>query len=203
MASPPGDQAEERLVLISWARAICSAVISSWISFFGPFHLRGLQDTRRRDMTIRCLLLAFTLLILPLSSTTGQDWKEFSEAYERGDYATVIELVRPLAEQGDAEAQSLLGFMHYHGEGVPQDYAEARLCLVERLLKPSRRRPRHSPISVACTTTADEACRNGPKKKSSPADDRRTNRARVRQEVSSSTFSIGCTTPARACRPGL
>ena len=78
-------------------------------------------------MTIRRLLLAFTLPILPLSPATGQDWKEFSEAYERGDYATVIELVRPLAEQGYAEAQSMLGFMHYHGEGVPQDYAEAAL----------------------------------------------------------------------------
>ena len=76
-------------------------------------------------MTIRRLLLAFTLLVLPLSPATGQDWKEFSEAYERGDYATVIELVRPLAERGYAEAQSMLGFMHYHGEGVPQDYADA------------------------------------------------------------------------------
>ena len=78
-------------------------------------------------MTIRRLLLTFTLLILPLSPATGQDWKEFSEAYERGDYATVIELVHPLAEQGYAEAQSMLGYAHYHGEGVPQDYAEAAL----------------------------------------------------------------------------
>ena len=82
-----------------------------------------------RYMTIRSLLLAFTMLILPLSPATGQGWKEFSEAYEPGDYATVIELIRPLAEQGDAEAQSLLGLMYYEGKGVLQDHEEAALWL--------------------------------------------------------------------------
>ena len=80
-------------------------------------------------MTIRPLLLTLTMLILPLSPATGQDMQEVSEAYERGDYATVIELLWPFAEQGDAEAQLSLGLMHYHGEGVPQDHAEAALWL--------------------------------------------------------------------------
>ena len=30
----------------------------------------------------------------------------------------------PLAERGDAEAQYNLGAMYFHGQGVPQDYAE-------------------------------------------------------------------------------
>src|SRR5437870_2627776 len=34
---------------------------------------------------------------------------------------------RLLAEQGDAGAQSVLGFMYYFGKGVPQDYAQAVL----------------------------------------------------------------------------
>jgi len=76
-------------------------------------------------MTIRPLLLAFTLVFLPLSSATGQDWQAVYEAYERGDYATVIELVRPFAEQGDAYAQFALGVMYAEGKGVPQDHAEA------------------------------------------------------------------------------
>ena len=33
--------------------------------------------------------------------------------------------LRPLGEQGDAEAQSTLGVMYRNGESVPQDYAEA------------------------------------------------------------------------------
>ncbi|MCG8325056.1 MAG: hypothetical protein MI673_06025, partial [Thiotrichales bacterium] len=33
--------------------------------------------------------------------------------------------IQKLAEQGDAKAQSHLGYLHYVGEGVPQDYAKA------------------------------------------------------------------------------
>ena len=36
-----------------------------------------------------------------------------------------VEALRAKAEQGDAEAQLNLGNGYYHGEGVPQDYAEA------------------------------------------------------------------------------
>ncbi len=46
-------------------------------------------------------------------------------AYPRGDYAMAIRELRPLAEQGVAEAQSNLGVMYERGQGVPQDYAEA------------------------------------------------------------------------------
>ncbi len=46
-------------------------------------------------------------------------------AYNRGDYATVVRELRPLAEQGDANAQYKLGFMYDKGLSVPQDYARA------------------------------------------------------------------------------
>lgn len=46
-------------------------------------------------------------------------------AYKRGDYATALKVLRPLAEQGDASAQSDLGVMYEKGQGVPQDYKEA------------------------------------------------------------------------------
>ncbi|MGB7256053.1 MAG: hypothetical protein WBC94_20890, partial [Xanthobacteraceae bacterium] len=48
-----------------------------------------------------------------------------SAAYQRHDYATALLLLRPLAEQGVAGAQVVLGFMYHDGEGVPQDYAQA------------------------------------------------------------------------------
>ncbi len=47
------------------------------------------------------------------------------EAYDKGDYATALKEWRPLAEQGDAEAQCNLGYMYKGGKGVPQDDAEA------------------------------------------------------------------------------
>jgi len=46
-------------------------------------------------------------------------------AYERGDYATAIQLLSPLAEQGDARAEYMLGLAYDRGNGVPQDYAKA------------------------------------------------------------------------------
>ncbi len=48
------------------------------------------------------------------------------KAYESHDYATALKEWRPLAEQGDAAAQFNLGLMYYDGQGVPQDFREAR-----------------------------------------------------------------------------
>ena len=41
-------------------------------------------------------------------------------AIKRRDYATALRLVRPLAEQGDANAQYNLGVFYDNGLGVPQ-----------------------------------------------------------------------------------
>ncbi len=71
---------------------------------------------------IAALCAGFTL------GLTAPVWAGFDEAeaaYRRGDYATAISWLRPLAEQGHAGAQILLGFTYHEGQGVPQDYAEA------------------------------------------------------------------------------
>jgi TPR repeat protein len=46
-------------------------------------------------------------------------------AYESGNYRAALRLLRPLAEQGDAHAQALLGTMYAGGRGVPRDDGEA------------------------------------------------------------------------------
>ena len=46
-------------------------------------------------------------------------------AYKSGDYATILREFRPLAEQGNADAQFMLGGMNNNGQGVPQDYKTA------------------------------------------------------------------------------
>ncbi len=59
---------------------------------------------------------------------TAPGWAGLDEgegAYNRGDYATALREWRPLAEQGDASAQSFLGIMYVEGLGVPEDYAKA------------------------------------------------------------------------------
>ena len=56
---------------------------------------------------------------------TGAEFNAGFAAYEQGDYATALREWRPLAEQGNANAQYNLGFMYINGLGIPQDYAEA------------------------------------------------------------------------------
>src|ERR1700752_2489258 len=46
-------------------------------------------------------------------------------AYDLGDYATALRVWRPLAELGDAAAESNLGLRYDHGQGVSQDHATA------------------------------------------------------------------------------
>jgi TPR repeat protein len=48
-----------------------------------------------------------------------------SDAFNRKDYVSALSIVRPLADQGNAIAQSNLGLMYETGQGVPQDYTEA------------------------------------------------------------------------------
>jgi TPR repeat protein len=50
-------------------------------------------------------------------------------AIKRHDYATALRLIRPLADQGDANAQYILGVFYNNGLGVPQDYVRAYMWL--------------------------------------------------------------------------
>ncbi len=68
---------------------------------------------------------AFAVLLVVLAAPAWAGWDEGVAAYERGDYATALREFRPLAEQGNAGAQSNLALMYRHGQGVPQDYAQA------------------------------------------------------------------------------
>ncbi len=71
---------------------------------------------------IAALCAGFTL------GLTAPAWAGLSEgkaAYKRGDYATALRELRPLAKQGSPKAQLFLGHMYRYGLGVPHDDAEA------------------------------------------------------------------------------
>ena len=72
-------------------------------------------------------LLGSAVLSLMLMSVIGsaQDFSVGLAAAEAGDYDTALREWMPLAEQGDALAQSSLGGMYLMGRGVSKDYAEA------------------------------------------------------------------------------
>jgi TPR repeat protein len=50
---------------------------------------------------------------------------EGKNAYNTGDYKKAAKLLKPLAEQGVADAQSTFGEMYLQGKGVLQDFKEA------------------------------------------------------------------------------
>lgn len=70
--------------------------------------------------------LASVAIVFTLSGTAqAQDLIKGIEAYHAGDYVPALQEWKPLAEQGDAAAQLLLGSMYLNGEGVPQDFKAA------------------------------------------------------------------------------
>jgi uncharacterized protein len=81
------------------------------------------------------LLVAATVVMAICAQSSAQSLEErmrtAAGAYERKDFTLAVALWKPLAEQGNAEAQTLLGAMYWQGEGVPRNHAEAaRLYLL-------------------------------------------------------------------------
>ena len=72
----------------------------------------------RHFISIMAVLLLTTMPALA-------DFNDGLDAYNQGDYETALTEWRPLAEEGNAEAQFNLGALYDEGEGVQEDYAEA------------------------------------------------------------------------------
>jgi TPR repeat protein len=77
---------------------------------------------------MRALVTKLLLAAALICSAAAPAWADFDDgftAYEAGDYATALKEFRPLAEQGNSDAQFNLGLMYDQGEGVPENDAEA------------------------------------------------------------------------------
>ncbi len=93
----------------------------------------GKTREMKRLLTLPILLLA--LLLANPAAAAGTSYKKnltshnvylkgwFS--YNKADYAAALKVWEPLALQGFAQAQILLGTMYAKGQGVPQDYKTA------------------------------------------------------------------------------
>lgn len=77
-------------------------------------------------MTFRTLVSALFLAVCLLAppADAGQ-LEDARDAYNKGEFAKALALLKPLAESGVAEAQYSIGVIYAFGEGVPLDYAEA------------------------------------------------------------------------------
>ena len=77
----------------------------------------------RNLTTTICLTLA--LLLGSAGVSWSADFQKGITAYKSKDYKTALREWKPLAEQGDADAQRNLGLIYVLGQGVIQDYDEA------------------------------------------------------------------------------
>ena len=71
------------------------------------------------------IYLTLAVLLVSLVTGCGADYDKGVAAYESGDFAIDLREWRPLAEQGDAEAQRGLGSMYYSGKCVSPNYMTA------------------------------------------------------------------------------
>ena len=142
-------------------------------------------------LTLTGVIVAFLLSASSAFAGASEDCTA-AAAYGQQDYVAALRLCRPLAEQGDAKAQSDLGFMYAKGQGVPQDDAEA----VRWYRKAAEQgTPARRPTSAGCTTTAKACRRTTPRPLNwypqgrRPGERRRAGQPRLR-----------CTTTAKAWR---
>ena len=71
------------------------------------------------------ILIAFCLGGSVSTAVLADPVEDAVTAYNRGDFATALILFRAPAGQGNAAAQTGLGFMYENGDGVTKDSAEA------------------------------------------------------------------------------
>ena len=73
-------------------------------------------------MNISQSLLLITILLCPLPGlVSAGELNAAMEAIGSGEYSRGVEMLGPLAQQGDAEAQYLLGRAYAHGQGITAD----------------------------------------------------------------------------------
>ncbi len=77
----------------------------------------------KKQMILGGLILAAQ--ILGSAGAIAGPWEDGMAAYNRGDYVPAMQLFRPLAQQGNAKAQNVLGTMYRRGQGVARNSVRA------------------------------------------------------------------------------
>jgi TPR repeat protein len=71
-----------------------------------------------------CLLLLVICVCLSPRPVQAGDLEEGIKAWFEFDFDRAVDLLKPLAESGNPDAQLYLAIMYHFGEGVAQDYGE-------------------------------------------------------------------------------
>lgn len=76
-------------------------------------------------MSIKHVLTAILLMLIFAAPADAGPLEDADIAFHDGDFATALQIWRPMADHGVARAQNNLGLMYISGQGVHQDNAEA------------------------------------------------------------------------------
>jgi TPR repeat protein len=87
--------------------------------------IRGCVERRLQTMklTLKYALAAILLMFSLAAPVAAGSLEDGYTAYTRGDFATAMRLMRPLADQGYVTAQTVVGLMYYFNYGG--DYVSA------------------------------------------------------------------------------
>ena len=83
----------------------------------------------RKLILISGAVMALVVASSASSKAVAGPWEDGMASYNRGDYAPAINLFRPLAQAGNAKAQSIMGVMYRKGQGVRPSSARAYMWL--------------------------------------------------------------------------
>jgi uncharacterized protein len=68
-------------------------------------------------LTLKYVVAAILLMLSLAAPLAAGSLEDGYTAYTRGDFATAMRLMRPLADQGDVTAQTVVGLMYYFNYG--------------------------------------------------------------------------------------
>ncbi|MGY4622961.1 tetratricopeptide repeat protein [Bradyrhizobium sp. USDA 4486] len=88
------------------------------------------QAARIRRRPLRHMLMSLGVagwLLVGVTGAHAQSFRQGVVAFQRQDYVTASRIFIPLAERGNAPAQTYLGFLFETGRGVPMNYSEAAM----------------------------------------------------------------------------
>ena len=89
----------------------------------GRLRFHGVSARAHRSLARRWRSAAIVLLLAaPPPALADSSLRQGMAAAAAHNYVRAAEIFLPLATGGDARAQSFLGFMYAHGQGVPQNY---------------------------------------------------------------------------------
>src|SRR5215469_17511508 len=86
--------------------------------------IKSIERKNPKMCSLLHVLLCLTTIALPVKLSAA-DLGSARHAYDEKDYVTALREVTPLATQGNADAQLLLGRMYLMGQGVTKDNDQA------------------------------------------------------------------------------